>query len=256
MAKVNEAFTPKQLPIEYRRYADPATICHGKIVGDCLQGDLSSDREVLVLGDSHAAMLNHYFDYLGKRLGFRARVITASSCVTIPGFDFLRLPAWAQQSCIDQVGEAHNHIDDASIVFIAGMWSYQVQSEKFLSALDAFLGKMEVKGMPTYLIPQVVLLDRSPLRARRFKSIGLQRGVGADNASELANVVVSHLAERHEHVKMLKLNTENLFSHVPFFRQELIYFDQGHLNKRGAALYGEMSYSSILEVVEMDFKKE
>lgn len=36
MAKVNTVFTPEQLPIEYRRYADPATICHGKIVGDSL----------------------------------------------------------------------------------------------------------------------------------------------------------------------------------------------------------------------------
>ncbi|PTB91210.1 acyltransferase, partial [Marivirga lumbricoides] len=55
MAKVNEIFTPELLPIEYRRYADPATICHGKVVGECLRGDLSSEHEILVLGDSHAA---------------------------------------------------------------------------------------------------------------------------------------------------------------------------------------------------------
>ncbi|MGM0984795.1 MAG: acyltransferase family protein [Pseudomonadota bacterium] len=44
MARVNSVFTPEQLPIEYRRYADPATICHGKMVGDCLKGDLASDK--------------------------------------------------------------------------------------------------------------------------------------------------------------------------------------------------------------------
>ena len=98
MAKVNAVFTPEQLPIEYRRYADPETICHGKIIGACLKGDLTSDREVLVLGDSHATMLNHFFDYLGKELGFKARIITASSCLTISGFDYQKIAEWAHES--------------------------------------------------------------------------------------------------------------------------------------------------------------
>ncbi len=49
MARINQALSPPPLPIEYQRYADPATICHGQIVGDCLKGDLNSDKEVLVL---------------------------------------------------------------------------------------------------------------------------------------------------------------------------------------------------------------
>lgn len=61
MASINKALSPPALPIEYKRYADPAAICHGQIVGDCFKGDLNSDKEVLVLGDSHAAMLNHFF---------------------------------------------------------------------------------------------------------------------------------------------------------------------------------------------------
>jgi len=39
MASINQALSPAPLPIEYQRYADPATICHGQIVGDCLKGD-------------------------------------------------------------------------------------------------------------------------------------------------------------------------------------------------------------------------
>ena len=79
MAAINQALSPAPLPIEYQRYADPATICHGQIVGDCLQGDLSSDKEVLVLGDSHAAMLNLFFDQLGKELGFNRPLKKCSS---------------------------------------------------------------------------------------------------------------------------------------------------------------------------------
>ncbi|OXX24979.1 acyltransferase family protein, partial [Vibrio sp. V06_P1A73T115] len=90
MAKVNAMFTPVALPLEYLRYGDDSQNCHGHIVGDCLRGDLDSVKEILVLGDSHAAMLNHFFDHIGKEIGFKARVITASSCVTIPGFDYNR----------------------------------------------------------------------------------------------------------------------------------------------------------------------
>src|SRR5690606_23830177 len=88
MAKMNAVFTPEQLPIEYRRYADPETICHGKIIGDCLKGDLTSDREVLVLGDSHAAMLNHLCDYMGNELGFKARLVAGRSRCTIADCDY------------------------------------------------------------------------------------------------------------------------------------------------------------------------
>lgn len=100
MKKINAYYTPEPLPVEYTRYADPKTICHGQIVGDCLKGDLTSNKEVLVLGDSHAAMLNHFFDYLGKELGFKARIITASSCMTIPGFNYQRIAEWAHKTLL------------------------------------------------------------------------------------------------------------------------------------------------------------
>lgn len=77
--KENALFTPEELPIEYRRYADPEAICRERIVGDCLVGDLKSDKGLLVLVDSHAAMLNEFFDNLGRKLGFKAKGITASS---------------------------------------------------------------------------------------------------------------------------------------------------------------------------------
>ncbi len=128
---INQTFTPPTLSIEYQRYADPATICLGQIVKECLRGDLTSKHEVLVLGDSHAAMLNKFFDYLGKELGFRARVITASSCVNIPGFDYQRLPYWAQKLCTDQIEIARRFYDKSQFIILAGAWNYQFSSKIF-----------------------------------------------------------------------------------------------------------------------------
>lgn len=149
---MNAVFTPEQLSIEYRRYADPETICHGKIIGDCLKGDLSCAREVLVLGDSHAAMLNHFFDYLGKELGFKARIITASSCLTIPGFDYQRIPEWAQKPCLDQIVLAQEQVQNAETVIIAGMWSYHAQSEVFMIALQYYIKNLARQNKPVVLL--------------------------------------------------------------------------------------------------------
>ncbi|MEV3814340.1 SGNH hydrolase domain-containing protein [Aeromonas allosaccharophila] len=87
-----------------------------------MKGDLNSEKEILVLGDSHAAMLNHFFDYLGKALGFKARIITASSCVTIPGFNYQRLPEWARKECITQIEQAKAKIEYADNIFLAASW--------------------------------------------------------------------------------------------------------------------------------------
>lgn len=146
MKKINAHFTPEPLPVEYTRYADPKTICHGQIVGDCLKGDLNSEKEVLVLGDSHAAMLNHFFDYLGKELGFKARIITASSCVTIPGFDYQRIAEWAHYDCISQIKAAQNNIKSNGDVILASMWNYHLESVAFKNSLSDFFSWADKKN--------------------------------------------------------------------------------------------------------------
>lgn len=138
MKKINTHFTLEPLPIEYVRYGDDSLNCHGHIVGDCLRGDLNSEKEILVLGDSHAAMLNHFFDYLGKELGFKVRIITASSCVTIQGFDYQRIAEWAHEACLSQTKEAQKYIPEAKDIFIAASWNWHLQAVEFKQAVSSF----------------------------------------------------------------------------------------------------------------------
>lgn len=172
MAKVNAMFTPVALPLEYLRYGDDSQNCHGHIVGDCLRGDLDSVKEILVLGDSHAAMLNHFFDHIGKEIGFKARVITASSCVTIPGFDYNRIAEWAQQSCVAQIEQTKSYLENVELIFITASWNWHLRSEEFNRALRDFLQNM-VSQAQVYILSQVPLLNRNPQRAKRFLSLGL-----------------------------------------------------------------------------------
>lgn len=216
MAKVNAAFTPEELPIEYRRYADPATICHGQIVGDCLRGDLTSDREILILGDSHAAMLNHFFDYLGKELGFKARIITASSCVTILGFDYQRLADWGHKPCVDQISYAQLHIDNAELIVIGGMWSYQTASNDFLKAFERYLQVTAVHDKKVFILSQIPLFKQDTMQVKRFANIGLTGSLALDKSYLEANLKLEKITRNYSHVTYIAQDELAFFSKVPF----------------------------------------
>ncbi|EPD6750732.1 SGNH hydrolase domain-containing protein [Vibrio cholerae] len=190
IAKVNAVLTPEPLPIEYKRYADPTKICHGQMVGDCLKGDLNSEKEILVLGNSHAAMLNHFFDYLGKELGFKARIITASSCVSIPGFDYQRLPEWARKPCQSQIEATIPYLANSEVVFVVGSWSYHTQSQAFIADRDVFLQKTAQQNKQVVILSQIPRFTQTPQRIQRFNQLSFTSHVTLDPAYQVANQVI------------------------------------------------------------------
>lgn len=110
------------LPVEFTRYAAPELICHGTQVGDCKRGKPDADVSVLVIGDSHAAQLNYFFDRVGEEEGVAYRVLSSSSCVPISGFDVERLPGWAQKPCRSQIKAVAREMSKVDRLIVAGMW--------------------------------------------------------------------------------------------------------------------------------------
>lgn len=249
LAGINQYYAPKDLPAEYRRYADPAQICHGQIVGDCLRGDLSSSREVLVLGDSHAAMLNHFFDYIGKELRFKARIITASSCVTIPGFDYERLPKWAQDACVRQLEEVERHLARAKTIILAGMWTYQIESSEFQSVFSKFLRKMSETNRRIIVLSQVPLLKSNPLRTYRFNNLGIGSEISVKKSYAQANSKIKVLSENKKGVIFLDLSDLHLFNSPPLYNELLTYFDSHHLNEIGARRYAFYAVNNFRRIL-------
>lgn len=248
MKKINNYFT-ESVPIEYMRYGDDSQNCHGHMVGDCLRGDLSSDKEVLVLGDSHAAMLNHFFDYLGKELGFKARVITASSCVTIPGFDYRRIPEYAHKECLSQIKEAKAFIENATVIFLAGVWNTHLKSVEFREALSEFLtqNKAEVN-----VISQEPRLKRNPLRKQRFNMFPFKGETELNVEYVVANDYLKSLSNNRARVNYLELDNLQLFDDVPYWNGELIYYDEHHINEVGAKEYAKQALPIIRQVLSHD----
>lgn len=251
MAKINLLLSPDKLPIEYRRYADPSTICHGKIIGDCLKGDLSSEKEVLVLGDSHAAMLNIFFDYVGKELGFKARIITASSCVTIPGFDYQRIPGWAQKACLKQIEEAAKYLDTVDTVFLAASWNWHLESKEFKQALTEFLQE-DAWEASKYIVSQEPLLNRHPFRGQRFNYLGLEVKTMINKDYLRTNQVLEELAQVSNKTSFLSLDELEIFKKAPVYKGNLIYIDEHHLNEVGVIEYAEQAVEIINKVIDSD----
>jgi hypothetical protein len=119
--KVN-AIVPS-LPIEFTRYADDKTICHGKSLNNCVRGNLLKNQ-ILLIGDSHAAQLNLAADVAGETLGIGFEVITASSCVPLAGFKVKKLPEWAQEACIKQTEAVAKKLKTAKQVILNYLQSH------------------------------------------------------------------------------------------------------------------------------------
>lgn len=249
---INSFFTPPKLSVAFQRYADPAKICHGQIVGECLRGDLTSKRELLVLGDSHAAMLNHFFDLLGKELGFKARIITGSSCVTIPGFDYQRLPHWAQQACINQIDVAKKLYDTSQLIILAGAWNYQFTSIDFPRILTTFLDDAQKTHKKIIILTQVPLLNASPLRNERFQYIGVPTQGGINQDYLRTNGILRNISNNYSNVNLIDLSAVPFFIKAPIFNGELMYFDNSHLNEIGAEIYAESAKSAFSRIINND----
>ncbi|PKN86612.1 MAG: acyltransferase [Deltaproteobacteria bacterium HGW-Deltaproteobacteria-1] len=239
---INKTLT-EPLPVELTQYADQKEICHGHIKGSCLRGKDQSDTNILVLGDSHAAMLNHFFDVAGKELGITVRIITASACVNIPGFDYQRIPNYAHEPCRQQIDFVKKtYLDQASVILLAAQWSYHFQNEDFLNALTEFLERKGANGrQKILLLSQIPRFKKHPLRARRFASLGMPTELPKDDCYIAANSTIKKLADKYEHVQYVDLTKLSVFDSAPMFKGTLMYHDEHHLNEYGAKLYGKFA---------------
>ncbi|HGH6056884.1 TPA: SGNH hydrolase domain-containing protein, partial [Vibrio mimicus] len=185
------------LEVKLTRYAPLDEICHGKIVGDCVRGSNNAASQALLIGDSHAAQLNLFFDEVGEHNKLAVKIVTASSCVTIPEFDVERLPKWARPPCLDQIDIVENLLPNYENIIVAGMWSYHVRSQKFLDALNLFLADTQKKGTNVIVLSQIPMLRSNPVRLQRFNSLNLPTQVYLDESSIKANNIVLQIAEKY-----------------------------------------------------------
>lgn len=226
------------LPIELTRYADPATICHGQIVGDCIRGDkYSAEKPILVLGDSHAAMLNYFFDVVGRELKLSFRVITASSCVTISGFDYLRREKSDHAPCIRQIAQGEKYLRDSSIVILAGSWSGNFISNDFKKAFNKFLSSNSNKRIIVFAdIPRFKKYKPLLIHRLNFFHFYFNKFLLNDKV-DLINNELESIASIYDNVEFVNFTSDSIFENIPYYNKKIIYFDSHHINEYGSVQY-------------------
>lgn len=177
-----------------------------------------------MIGDSHAAQLNYFFDVVGNESGVAYRVLTGSSCVPIPAFDLERLPRWARKPCQAQIDAVAQSMLNFDKIIVAGMWQYQMQSPAFAQAMRAFLVDTSYAGKQVVLLGQIPMFESNVQRVRRFRELGLSAPL-VSSSWQGANQLLRALAEGIPNVRfmdflpapsspMLLIRTESLFTRI------------------------------------------
>ncbi len=248
--KLNRSIV-EPLPVELTRYADPNTICHGKILESCLRGDASKER-VLVIGDSHAGQLNLFFDEISRESDFAFEVITGSSCVPIEGFDVDKLSGWAQKPCNDRIDLIKSKVAEDRYLIIAGSWMYQTETKAFRDAFAAFLKENHLKYQKIIVLAQLPSFKVNMARAYHFSELGIPVRVEEEGRAGKANNVIEKIVSRYENVVFLDLSGNSLFDTAPILNGKLGYHDSHHLNEYGAVEYSKIALPALIKELEAD----
>lgn len=236
--KVNEKLQ-RPLPLELTHYAPAEEICHGKVVGQCRRGDPEQPVAALVLGDSHAAQLNYFFDAAGKQQKFAVQVVSASNCVPIPGFDVERIPDYSRADCLAQSQALAPMLARTDKVIIAGMWQWQGQSDAFLQALADFVKRLASQDKRVIVLGQVPMFEVNVQRMQRFSVLGMHMAPALDATWKNGNSKVAERLAGIDNVQFLDFSSLPFFQRAPYENGMLIYQDNHHLNELGARRYGE-----------------
>lgn len=237
------------LEVKFTRYEDKKEICHGQVVGKCLKGQYGSPSRVLVLGDSHAAHLNIAFDSIGREKGVEFKVLTASSCVTIPGFDVERLVKWAREPCINQIEVASKLLSEYDTYILAGLWSSHTNSPDFMEALNQFLISAKSLNAEVIVLSQVPRLKSNPVRLHRFSQLHIPKDVILETSWKKANQIIKSEVEKHSNASFIDTSDLAVFETVPFYKGDLIYMDSSHFNEVGSQVYGQALSSKLFEII-------
>ncbi|WP_066269203.1 acyltransferase family protein [Hydrogenophaga palleronii] len=231
------------------RYAPPDSICHGQVTGLCQRGAIDGATNVLLFGDSHAAQLNLFMDAFGQAHGVRATVLSASSCVPLPGFEDKRLAHWAIGPCQDMQKAVEERLAEQRTVILAGKWSQQMANPAFLPTLTRFLQDTVQHSQRVIVLAQLPMMHRNPVRALRMDSLGIHTANSVTPEARDANAVIEAVVRGFPHATFADFSSSALFAAPPFFDHELIYMDKHHLNEIGSLRYAQAAAHPLAQLL-------
>lgn len=243
--KINTTISPEQ-PIYLTRYADDKKICHGKITEKCLNSNLK-DQTILVIGDSHAAQLNIYFDTLHLKSPYSFDIISSSSCLPIQNFSITNLPTWARASCISQTKVIESRLNNYQTIIIAGLWSKHLKDQQSMNALSHFIEKNKVHHR-IIVLGQIPTYTKNINRIQHFYNLRLDPKISIDPLQINANSKLKKFSQQHG-AEFIDFSKDDFFRDAPKFNNVFIYYDSNHLNELGSKYYAEATGNQLLSIL-------
>ncbi len=223
---------------------DPATasfgrnICHDTLAGQCSRGASGVAPRYLLVGDSHAAMLNAFIDVVGKREGWSADVLSVRSCSPVFGFD-TRLSELPMR-CDDLKAYLKNNYKKYDAVLFASYWALQLNmtnrpfGPNYLEELNETL-RVIARDRPIYVFSDIQRLPIPAARLIRFRRLGLDIKRPEPLETQEANKKIRQLVESLPNVHWIDLSAEaQAFSPDGFYMGRTAYADDNHLNAYGS----------------------
>lgn len=226
---------------QYTEYGDLSTMCHGQQLDTCEQGATHSPYpSILVIGDSHAGMLNQFFDHIGQTLNLTFDIFSADSCIPIEGFDTIsRLSGEALTACQAQIAAVQERLPHHQNIIVVGHWQYQFAQPKFLSVMRNWLAQQHHARI--WIMTDVEKITHCHLLRRyRWQALGVIREPQAcpfhQRDTDAPNELLHEMIRDHTHTSMLtipRLDAPHDAAGRPY------YLDNNHLNGYGALNYAK-----------------
>lgn len=228
-------------------------ICHSKLDEKiCLKGDLTKSPKILVIGDSHAAHLNSFFDEIGKKIGKSFFIVTASSCPPLDGYVPLDTMTEVERAnCNKAISYVNAQWDNYDAIVIAGMWDYYLGYDELkyygkdiLEVLKSNIEKYNSKKI--FIVSQIPKLAKNIKRAELLKNrynlssfeINSTKSDTADIANKNINVgLTNNLEKKYTYIDLYSVFIET--SKTGWFKDQPLYFDKHHMNEYAGRVLAE-----------------
>ena len=231
-------------------------VCHGNFDQQCVRGDARVEPRVLVTGDSHAAALNQFIDVVGKHEGWSAKVLTASSCSPVFGFDENVLPSFAHEPCDALKTYFRENYKRYDAVVLASQWAFHLGIEdsgsdpNYMEKLERTLREIS-QVAPVYVVSDVPTLAVSPFRTLKFSEVGQISNRASPKAYLDANEKIKELAARIPNVHYVDLSDAwTQFTPPGVYKGKPAYFDDHHLNIYGSSALGRLFVDTGHRIIE------
>jgi hypothetical protein len=205
-------------------------------------------KNILLIGDSHALVMKKYLDIVGIDNGFSFKTITNDCYPTLPGIEKdLLEDKYAKyfEQYKKLTGPINQEIAKTDLVIL----QFADDGDKWKNALKHLLEIMR-DDQRVIVLSDFPSVDKNPIRINR----DIVKRDDVDNRyviqKKITSVNIINIINNDKRAKYLDLANSDVFDDAPFYRDTLMYYDQGHLNEYGSTVYAERTCKRFMDAIK------